>query len=318
MLTILSVLIPVVLLVALGWFLGWRKIFDESVSNGLNLFLLNVSIPAIFFYATYKIDISNLLNPRFIAAYILLFFIVFIATYIIFRVGPKRSHVQSTLAANCSAVTNFGFVGLPILLLVIGRSILPSMAILMICYAAIILPCCIFMLEWDSQNQSASATAFNAFKKSIRHPFVIFTLLGILCSALHIKLPVFLVNFIQYVENTLTPCALIAVGLELSSAKLKELEEIAVFSIIMMIVRPILGFLIVFLFHLKPLYATIIILTFALPTGKTCFVLAKTYNHYVKESSGIISLTTLLSFITIPLSLIICYHLWPTTFVVRV
>ncbi len=317
MVLVFSALSQILILIALGWGLGRRNILTTVDSAGLNKFVTIVSQPAICFYAIYQEPIKTLLNGRFISSLLIMYLSLLFCTYIIYRLIFKIPQARSVLASICVAISNSGFVGLPVLLISIGRQGILPVAMTIIVVMLILLPISILMLEADrrDEGQSTLSVITKTLVKSIRHPLIFASLLALVFAIFQIKLPTFLDSIVQFLESTLVPCALISIGLELARFHFSLIKEVLIVSIAATIIRPILACIIAWLLHLSPFYAVSLIIIFAAPSSKTSFVLASAYKTYVKEASAILSLTTVLSFITIPIALIVTYHLWPTIFI---
>ncbi len=313
MLQIVKIILPVILLVAFGWLLARRKIFNAEVGNGLNQFVFYAAIPALIFYAVYKTDIHQLLDWSFILTYFIIFMVMFWMVFIIYRLVLKKSQGISAIAAMATAFTNVGLIGLPILLLFVGKQAIIPVAIVIIVAMLIYIPMLTLLLETSINNNKDKKVVFlRMLKHTLLHPFVLATLLGVIVSASQLKVPVYIAQFVNYLQAATIPCALIIIGIELNQLQLGNLKEVLILSLVTLIVKPLLTFWIITLFHLDPFFGFALIVTNIVPTGKNVYIIAKRYNTFEKEASGIISVTTLLSAITIPIFLLMAQHFYPT------
>ena len=128
----MKITLPVILLVVFGWLLARRKIFNAEVGVGLNQFVFYAAIPALIFYAVYK---TNML------AYFIIFMLMFWAVFIIYRLVLKKQQGISAIAAMSAAFTNVGLIGLPILLLFVGKKAIILVAIIIIVAMLFIFQC---------------------------------------------------------------------------------------------------------------------------------------------------------------------------------
>jgi len=147
MLQLLQIILPIILLVVFGWLMCWRKIFNDQVGVGLNQFVFYAAIPALIFYAVYKTNIHELLNWPFILAYFTVFMVMFFATFFVYRLFLKRPQGVSTIAGMCASFTNVGLIGLPILLMLVGKKAVLPVAIILIVAMFTYIPMLTMLLE---------------------------------------------------------------------------------------------------------------------------------------------------------------------------
>lgn len=111
---------PVFAIIVTGWLAGWLGYIPRSLADGLVHFAYNVAMPALLFVTIAQEPARNLLEWRFLLAFgggsILCFLLVFLA------VGSGLGHglAGSTIYGMTAAMTNTGFVALPILHAIAG------------------------------------------------------------------------------------------------------------------------------------------------------------------------------------------------------
>ncbi len=150
---IISVLIPVFVVIALGYLAGARKIFDADQVDGFNEFVLGFALPAMVFAGVVSTPRSVLLGdvPLFVGvtAVQLLFLVLGL---VIFHVVLKRDLASSAIVALMIAVPTAAFMGTPILDGLFRKSS-SSLAISLYAIAVnlAILPVAIVILEWATR-----------------------------------------------------------------------------------------------------------------------------------------------------------------------
>jgi predicted permease len=150
---IISVLIPVFVVIALGYLAGARKIFDEDQVDGFNEFVLGFALPAMVFVGVVSTPRSVLLGD--VALFVgvtavqLLFMLLGL---VLFRVVLKRDLASSAIVALMISVPTAAFMGTPILDALFRK---PSSSLAISLYAisvnAVILPLAIVILEWATR-----------------------------------------------------------------------------------------------------------------------------------------------------------------------
>jgi predicted permease len=187
---IISVLIPVFVVIALGYLAGARKIFDEDQVDGFNEFVLGFALPAMVFVGVVSTPRSVLLGD--VALFVgvtavqLLFMLLGL---VLFRVVLKRDLASSAIVALMIAVPTAAFMGTPILDDLFRK---PSSSLAISLYAiavnAVILPLAIVILEWatrPSDQDQAFGTVLRrvlittASRSIVWSPFVALALVAV-------------------------------------------------------------------------------------------------------------------------------------------
>src|SRR5262245_29997865 len=110
-----ELVVPVFAIIVTGWLAGWLGYLSRSLADGLVHFAYNVAMPALLIVTIAQEPADNLLQWRFLLAFgggsILCFALVFWAV----RTKWKCDLAKSTIRGMAAAMTNTGFVALPIL-----------------------------------------------------------------------------------------------------------------------------------------------------------------------------------------------------------
>jgi malonate transporter and related proteins len=119
---IANLVLPVFAVIVTGWLAGTLGYISQSLADGLVHFAYNVAMPALLLVTIAQEPARNLLEWRFLLAFgggsMLCFALVLLAV----RVGWGRDLASSTIYGMTAAMTNTGFVALPILHSIYGRT----------------------------------------------------------------------------------------------------------------------------------------------------------------------------------------------------
>src|SRR3954454_11530469 len=141
-LPVFAIIVTVCLAVCLGY-------ISRSLADGLVHFAYNVAMPALLFVTIAQEPARNLLEWRFLLAFgggsILCFALVFLAG----RAGWGRDLASSTIYGMRAAMTNTGFVALPILHSLYGQPAVLPAAVATIFVAAVMFPVSVVLPEID-------------------------------------------------------------------------------------------------------------------------------------------------------------------------
>ncbi|MDD2902609.1 MAG: AEC family transporter [Syntrophales bacterium] len=315
-LDIIALEVPILLTVAVGWLIVRIRLLRASSADVLNTLFLHVFAPALIVSLLAKQQLASLLDIPFILATLLLMLGLYGGLFLAHAVLLKRTLAVSAFAAFAGTKFNTVVVGLPVLVANLGHhAIVPTIINLVAAYFTI-LPLTL-ILSGIPPSGSARGTAvwgvvLAAVKKAITHPFVVATVLGLFLAGTGAALPVWLDKTLLTVGSAAIPSALLAVGMALSAPSIREnLAEIAGVSAVRVILSPALAILVAKLFRLSPVFAIALVVSFSLPTAKMVLPLAEEHRTYVKESAGIIAVTTASLVAVVPVVIWVCERLWP-------
>src|SRR5262245_12378500 len=110
-----SLVLPVFAIIVTGWLAGYLGYIPRTLADGLVHFAYNVAMPALLFVTIAQEPASHLLEWRFLFAFGGGSMLCFALVYLAVRIGWKRGRASSTMHGMTAAMTNTGFVALPIL-----------------------------------------------------------------------------------------------------------------------------------------------------------------------------------------------------------
>jgi malonate transporter and related proteins len=128
------------------------------------------------------------------------------------------------------------------------------------------------------------------------NPMVLSTLVGIIWSALGIRIPMPVDAYLNILADALAPCALFAIGLGLSIEALHANIGLSLLlAVIKLVIMPLIVFGLSIAFGLSPLYTIAAVICAAVPTAKTVYILAGEYRCEETMVAATVSMTTLFS-----------------------
>ena len=292
-----DLVLPVFAIIVTGWLAGWLGYISRSLADGLVHFAYNVAMPALLFVTIAQEPARNLLEWRFLLAFgggsILCFALVFLAVH----VGWGRDLASSTIHGMTAAMTNTGFVALPILHSIYGQpGVLPA-AIATVFVAAVMFPATVVLLESQGHGANGgSARSVVLVKHIVLNPMVLSTLIGLAWAITGLPIPAPLAAYMNILAAALTPCALFAIGLGLSVEGIRSnLIAPIVLAAVKLAIMPLIVYGLCVALGLNPLYTIAAVVCAAVPTAKTVYILAGEYKVEEPLVAATISITTLLS-----------------------
>lgn len=286
----------IALIMALGFFLGKKKIIDTRTNKVIVNLLLTVFMPASLFAAfpaEYKQETSQLFVSGLIAGFIIMFALIILSRIIFnkyFYKGELRYESQFALIFN-----NATFLGYPIVSSTFGEQG--------------IIPYCGFIIAFNIALFSYGVFLFERkiskklFTEIVTNPNIVAVILGMLVFLFGIKLPSFITSAVGFTGNATTALSLICIGFMLSHADFKKLIKkwrLTLTAIIQLIIGPVMTYFLLQALHFPEEVIVVCTLIQALPTATSLGLFAAKYGGNDIESSELVTISTTLSIITMP------------------
>ncbi|MDY3928929.1 MAG: AEC family transporter [Clostridia bacterium] len=212
-----TVVLPLFIMMVLGYFLKFIKIFDKHTLDKLNSSIFKVFLPILIFYNVYTSEISDVFNPKLIgfsaAAILGVFFLCLIIIPVIEKDNRKRGVLIQGIYRS-----NFVIFGIPLSVSLYNEQIQGTTAVLI----AVIIPLFNFLAVVSLEIFRGGKPNFlNILKGIITNPLIISSAIGFLFLFSKIKLPDVIVSTVKDISKIATPLALIALGGSIDFTKIK-------------------------------------------------------------------------------------------------
>jgi predicted permease len=295
---ILNGILPVFIIIAIGYFLKKKKIISEPVESFINDIAYYLILPCMIFSSIYKVNIGNIKNYFKIGfgLYIAIA-LTFIFSLIVFhRLDEKKKRSLVTTSFR----TNIAYIGFPIILNFFGTQGLAKVAIMtgFIAPFTVILSNAYLSITYKKQNINGE----DWIGVILKDPLVITSIVSIIFSYYKIWLPKFLLNTIDLLSDMGSPIMLLAVGggLKISSIKVDRFI-LGLSSFIKLILMPFFSYIIfkyvLVLNDMVDFKIAVLILGF--PTALASYIVVKKYEADNVLSASAITLSTMISAFTI-------------------
>jgi malonate transporter len=293
-----DLVLPVFAIIVTGWLAGWFGYISRSLADGLVHFAYNVAMPALLFVTIAQEPARNLLEWGFLLAFgggsLLCFALVFMTV----RAGWGHDRTSSTIYGMAAAMTNTGFVALPILHSIYGQPAVLPAAIATVFVAGVMFPATVILLE--SEGHAGTAGSAMLVKQIVLNPMVLSTLIGLVWTTMGLPMPASLAAYMNILAAALTPCALFAIGLSLSVEGIRSnLTASIVLAVVKLLIMPLIVHGLCVATGLNPLYTIAAVICAAVPTAKTVYILAGEYKVEEALVAATVSITTLVSVATL-------------------
>ena len=288
----LLLLLPDFLLILLGWLLCRRTPLGRPVWDGVERLVYNVLFPVLLFSSIVKSPLHAAQLASLAAATLGV-----LAVGIAFAIAIGRwPGVDRRLHAS-GAQTAYRFnsyIGLALAERLGGAQGLAWMALAI----AISVPIANVAAVWPLARHGGQST----LRELARNPLILSTVAGLLANATGLVLPATIATTLQRIGVAALPLGLMAVGAGLTVGALRSSPALAAaFLAIRHAVLPITAMALTAALALPAEQRTIVVLFAALPTSAVAYVLAARMGGDGNFVAGIVTLSTLLAMVGIPL-----------------
>lgn len=304
---IAGLVLPFFGLIFLGYLTARLRMRSNAAATGegmlwLNIFIVYVSLPALFFKLLSRTPIEQLTRFDFILASMCTTYIIFALVFVSGYVIRRNSLAESTIQGLAGAYGNIGFMGPGLALLSLGERAAVPVA-LVFCFENMlhfmVAPA---MMALAGRDEGApTKLALDVTRKILFHPFIVATIVGVLAAWLSYQPPLPIQRLIDYLAQAAAPCALFAMGVTLALRPLKRVPvEIGYIVPAKLVLHPVLMYLVLSLVgNFDPVWVQTAVLLASLPTATNVFIIAQQYGVWQERASATILVTTTLSVATV-------------------
>ncbi len=291
--------LPFFAIIGLGYWAGRTRFFSEEATAYLTKFVFYFALSAMLFRFSANLSLAEVFDGRLIAGYLWgTAFVYGIATMVGFLRGLKVE--ETAVEAQCAAIGNVGFLGLPMLALIFGEAAIgPVMLVLAV--DLIVFSSLIVILVTGAREGRMRLFVLRALGMGLlRNPMIVAIVLGLTWSALQIPMPGPMNNFLTILGAAATPGALFAIGASLASKSAERVEVAAWLSFAKLVLHPALVAIgVIWLFPIDPFNAAVVVAAAALPVAGNVYILAQHYGIAPQRASAAILLSTAASIFTV-------------------
>lgn len=287
------------IIILVGVYGSKKKIITSEVNKGLTDILIKLALPFMIvssFMFTYDDTIkSNVLNTFF---YSIIAYALMAALSYIILIPVKKD--KKTVLYFANVFVNTGYVGFPVLNSVFGYEGVIYGSIFNVFFVILVWTYGIMLykgkLEKGYLKKEIISLLFN--------PSIIAVIIGIILMVFDIEIKGALLTSIKSIGNITGPLSMFIIGVILSNVKIKQhLKDWTVYYgiAIKLIIIPIIIYLLSLIVgdSTKAVYSVIIMT--AMPASAMTSILAESYDKEKEFAAIIVSATTLMSLITVPI-----------------
>ena len=296
MLTIFLAIAPVIVIIMMGYSLRRGNILSIEFWNFNDSLVYRILMPALFFAKISTADLSGNLGDYAFLLYAGFFAAIFCGWFL----GRKIQAPQASSLMQGSARFNT-FIGLAIAEAVYGTKGL-QLAVL---GSALLVPIVNVTVVSLMARQLGSGGK-SILIELVKNPLILSICAGVLFNLTELNEVAVLHEVARILGNAALPIMLLSVGANLKLRGLSGSRKIIGFSMIgKFLINPIAVIFAALVLNTNPLFIQVALIFAALPTGVASYTLAREMQGDAPLMAAIITIQTLLSFIILPLTLLL-------------
>ncbi len=311
MLQILLVTFPFFALVLAGYVAARRRLLPLEAIPGLNGFVLYFALPCMLYRFGSTTPIAQLLDANVAGVYVVCGLLM-VAVTIAFTLNARIRWNDASLGALVAAFPNSGFMGVPLIVALLGASAAGTVILTMVVDMLVTSSLCIALSRLDTAEGNGRSAVTDAGRKALKgvlaNPMPWAIVLGGLASAWAFTLPKPVEQTVWLLADSASPVALFTIGAVLARAQMTAnhpmpLADYVPVAVMKLFVHPLLVLAVGLLamragLPLTSSALTVMVLVAALPSASNVSLLAERFGADNGRIARIILVTTAVSFLT--------------------
>jgi malonate transporter and related proteins len=305
---VLSALLPVVVLIAIGYAAGLRRWISAAGVKDLSNLVFLVLTPALLFRTMSKVQVQQL-DFRPVAAYFIAVGLIFAGTLVV--CGFNR---RAAVLALANTFGNTVMIGIPLVSLAWGQPGLVTLFTLYTVHTAVLLTSATLVLELAVAREDAAAgraaprhiglTVLMAVRNALLHPVPLPIIAALLFAQTGLSIPEFIDRPLELLGNALAPTALVLVGATLAGTAVgAQWRGALALAAVKNLLHPLLVAVGGRLLGLSGAPLAVMVVVASLPIGANVFLFSQRYGVAEDLITASVGLSTVLAVATVSLVL---------------
>ena len=304
MATIAGVALPFFAVLLCGMLAARLRLLDDAGLMGLNAFVFWFALPALLFHKVAGTPFARLTDWTLYVGYegtcLLLYGIVLAAV----RWGARRSLQEAAICAFAASWGNVGYMGVPLLIAAYGEAAATPSLLAVVLDTLILQSLTILLLE--SGGAAGRGGLRVVARAVVRNPLILAVFAGTIVAWLGVGLPTPVTGFLGLLGPAAGAGALFALGATLRGGALTQDKAlVAGITLTKLLLLPALAWLVLLVIPVPPDLVAPLVVTTALPTAASVFVIAQRYGVLERQVAAIVFVSHLAGILTLTVVLVL-------------
>lgn len=293
--------LPFFLIIGLGYGAGRSGFFTEEATVWLTRFVFYFALSAMLFRFAANLSLAEVFDLRFVSAYLLGTAVVYALATLVGMVRRLKIE-EAAFEAQCAVIGNVGFLGAPMLVLLMGEAAIGSV-MLVLSVDLIVFGSLIVILVTGARDGRMSLRILRTIGLGLlKNPMIVSMVLGLAWSAAEWPIPTPMNDFLSLLGGAATPGALFAIGASLASKSADRPFVAGWLSLCKLVLHPAaVAVSALILIPVDPYAAAVMIAAAALPVAGNVYILAQHYQVAPQRVSASILISTAVAVVSVSL-----------------
>jgi malonate transporter and related proteins len=306
---VLSTVVPVFGLIAIGFLAGRMRYLSDAAIKGLPEFVFRVAMPVMLFRTIGTSQVPDAPATSILAMFFSGAVLVWLLMALVTRVVLRRGQGDASALCMASAFANSVMMGLPIAISHFGPKAAPIVALIVLCdTAAMWFAATLHLAAAEGAGEEGLGAMIGALLwRLVTNPIILGCAFGLVWRVTGVALPPLADSMVTMLAQAAIPGALVALGLALNSYGLAgQMSAVSAITLMKMLVMPAAAWLVgTFVLGLPRLEVGVVTTLAAMPVGANAYLFAAAYERQPAAVSGAIAATTPIALVTVSALLIL-------------
>ncbi|EAR49981.1 Putative transporter, AEC family protein [Oceanicola granulosus HTCC2516] len=299
MLAVFLETLPFFAVIGLGYGAGRSGFFTPEATAYLTKFVFYFALSAMLLRFSVNLELGAIFSWPFVWAYLLAGAAVYgLVTLVALLRG--RGVEEAAVEAQCAVIGNVGFLGIPMLALLLGERAVGFVMLCLTVDLGIFGSLIVILIVGGRDGRMSLGILRTVGLGLLANPMIVSMALGLAVSGAGVPVPGVVNDFLILLGAAATPGALFAIGASLAN---KSAERVAVagwLSFAKLVLHPAaVALCALVLFDVEPFAAAVMIAVAALPVAGNVYILAQHYGVAPQRVSASILISTAVSIVTV-------------------
>ena len=290
------------LLMSIGYVLARTRKLTEKGTSEMSFVLLYIVTPMVIINAFQTDWDSQLLHTLLVgsASLVVSYLVYILIVSLFFRRTP--ADLKAVLRFG-SVYGNMGFMGLPLVHAVLGEEAL----LFVVLFLAVEV-----VFSWTHGISLMGGRKAISLKKVVTNSSLIGVTVGFILFLLRIRLSGPIASTVGFLADLNTPLAMLIIGAQMARSSLLSTfraKSLYLACFLRLILLPIVTALLLLPFRLDPLFYVTAVIVSATPVAGTTSIFAERFQRDSARSAQLVTLSTLLSSVTMPIAAVLAQRL---------
>ncbi|WP_299987596.1 AEC family transporter [uncultured Ruegeria sp.] len=292
---------PFFAIIGLGFWAGRSRFFPPDATLYLTKFVFFFALSAMLFRFAATLPFAEIFDGRLVIGYL-------IGTVCVYAIAMVIAYLRSldlptaAIEAQCAAIGNVGFLGLPMLALLFSEAAIGPVMLVLTVDLVVFSSLIVILINVGRDGRLSFGTIRLIGIGLLKNPMILSISGGLIWSALEMPVPAPLNDFLTILGGAATPGALFAIGASLADKSAERIQIAGWLSFCKLVLHPLfVALMVIWLIPVATFPAMVAIAAASLPVAGNVYMLAAYYGVAPQRASAAILLSTMASILTVPL-----------------